>query len=354
MTPTIDCIIDITNGRKTGLLVNLYSQGLSNLPLVFDTDTQLIRVRAARPHTADQSALWDLIDLTAAGTVVECAIGVAEQPPSSGTWALSYEAVNTGLTALAINQSAASLQTALTAITSTAGDGNVVVTQIGTGAYLVTFQTSGARSLLAGDGTSLSPESSVNVTRLVTGDPDTNEVQLIRILQSPVAYTDVFVSDAVDAANSMIGTMNLSTIPMAELFAATTADIVSLFFSIRITFPGQAPLTVLRIPVSIARAVINPESLIPLAFPTAVIQKSNFLSKVLANAADSGSVDFSGLGLSGPPQKVIALSVSKHAAGDSNIVASFIEGSQTSTAATYELDGPTDNANRTLHYLVIP
>lgn len=81
--------------------------------------------------------------------------------------------------------------------------------------------------------------------------------------------------------------------------------------------------------------------------------KAVVLSKALGNAVDTGSVDFSSLGLLSAPSYVIALTVQKASAGDDNLYGTFIPSTITTTAANFELNAATDNANRTLLYMIV-
>ena len=214
---------------------------------------------------------------------------------------------------------------------------------------------------IGGDGQNLEPVCSLNVVRTITGTlgPDVKEQQVIFLEQANAAYTDTFANDGV-LAKSMSGALNCSTLAMFEAFMASNSDVVSsFFFTIRVTFPGQLPETILRLPVNIARSVINLYNIGGVPFPaypppSTVFTSMNLIVKILGNGVDTGSIDFSALALAGAPSQVIPLGIYKIAAGDANIYASFIPASFTSTHANFELSGPTDRSNRILLALVIP
>ena len=95
-----------------------------------------------------------------------------------------------GLTALAYNASAATLQTALSSTSTTEGYGSVVVTLFEPGNYQVAWSTTGAVGTLYGSGSGLTPSSGVSVNSTVAGDGETNAVQVFELAQEPVAYCE--------------------------------------------------------------------------------------------------------------------------------------------------------------------
>ena len=84
------------------------------------------------------------------------------------------------------------------------------------------------------------------------------------------------------------------------------------------------------------------------------IQTSSAFSITLAQGVSSGSVDISSLALSAAPSYVFIFPPTKHAYGDANLYATVVKGGVTSTAIPFELNAPTDNANRIVQILVIP
>lgn len=266
-TPTLDLIVNIADQKKQGLVASLSSYGGASLPGVFDLESQIVRILAVKPHTADFTAIWDIVDIT--GATVECAIGVAQQVPTSEgqTFDLNYGGQDAGLSDLSTAITAAELQTPLAAAITAYGDGACVVTQVGPCMWKVVFSTYGAKQLIAGDANGCDPECTLNVYRAVAGNADTYEIQYIWILQANAAYTNAFANDGI-LAYSMSGTLVCSTPAMLEFAGATTEDpITGLFFTIRITLPGGVPQTVLQIPISIARSAINPNNLQAVQLP---------------------------------------------------------------------------------------
>ena len=67
---------------------------------------------------------------------------------------------------------------------------------------------------------------------------------------------------------------------------------------------------------------------------------------------DSITVDFSDLGLTTAPTLVEGGSIAKSAAGQSNLYASYVDDTKTTTAATFELNAPCDVTGRTLTYML--
>lgn len=144
------------------------------------------KFRLVTQSTAEPLKPFREIDLT--GAVVEFALGAVDQSPTGGTFSGSSNGVTTGLTSLAYNVSAATLQTALnTNADVTSGGATVTVLKEGT-AYVITWSAVGVRNLIAWDGSLLSPECTCTGTRVTTGSASAIEVQVLRVIQRPYAY----------------------------------------------------------------------------------------------------------------------------------------------------------------------
>lgn len=126
-------------------------------------------------------------------TPVTLAIGAIGAQPTAGTFTLTYGANTTG--AIAYNASAATVATALNALTSITSAGGVTVTGNAGGPYRIVFTTTGVIStLIATDATKLSPTSIGITGESVVGATGISEVQTIRILQSPAAVQNTWTA----------------------------------------------------------------------------------------------------------------------------------------------------------------
>lgn len=121
-------------------------------------------------------------------------IGLASQTATGGTFKLTVNGSSTGLTALAYNISAASLQTPLSAAFVAQGKAaGVTVTLVSAGAYRVLYNGVGAiaTGFLVGDGTNLAPDgTSAFVIEEDLGSVSTPFQYLILERQSPMAYCE--------------------------------------------------------------------------------------------------------------------------------------------------------------------
>lgn len=140
-----------------------------------------------------------------AGATVRLAVGVVNQQPTSGTWALTFGADTA--TGLAFNATASALETALNALPSITAAGGVTVAKVGN-QYQITFTNVGARADFTGGSLSLVPASQVGIQTLQQGDASTREVVLVALAVSPIAQTSTFTDVA--APSGSYGPNNFS------------------------------------------------------------------------------------------------------------------------------------------------
>jgi hypothetical protein len=183
---SLQFISNITAPGKDSLLVDLQSQASAGRNIVFRND---INAAVFYPVTtsSDASRFWDRVLIDTDRLLLGIGTG-SDEPPTGGTWDGSYDGDPSGLSDLAYNITAGNLQTALNTNTTIHAAGDVEVELIGTGIYQATFNTNGARELIAGNPAGLSPQSNVFVSRYVTGDAETKEVQIIQLVQRPYVY----------------------------------------------------------------------------------------------------------------------------------------------------------------------
>lgn len=113
--------------------------------------------------------------------IIQVAIGGGFILPVAGTWPITYGA-DSSESILSNNPSASEISDVLNTLASVITAGGVTVSGAD-GFFVFTFNDVGARTLLSGDASLLVPLSLLNFERIVTGDVDTKEVQILLITQ---------------------------------------------------------------------------------------------------------------------------------------------------------------------------
>lgn len=196
-----------------------------------------------------KDAAGDLVDLT--GYTIRCGLGGINSRPTGGTFTLTDGTDTTS--ALTYDESAADIQTALNALNASAGPYNDTVTVTGSdgGPWVIKFDTNGAQSNLTGTFSSLTPDSSALISELVTGDGSTREEQMLRINQSPIAYT----ADWTISTTTATATLDLNT--EGVFTALGSASSTTSTFEIELTDGSGNIQTILQAPVSIGGEINN-------------------------------------------------------------------------------------------------
>lgn len=172
---------------------------------------------------------------------IRLGIGNLDDRPESG----SYEIA--GSETLAYDHTASDLQTAIASTTAAN-----VTTKLTDFVFKVQFDSAGAQTIPTIDNSALQPQSTVSVTRLVTGDATTKEVWLWRLFRDPLAFTNTFSN----IENSGVrGTLSLATAGLYELIEQSST--VKTFFEVELTSTDGNVRTVLQAPVSINGEVIG-------------------------------------------------------------------------------------------------
>lgn len=183
------------------------SDGKNSLLRAFNSEQQILNLdfirrdameREWRPvvSTGNESAPWRDGDV-ATGALVEVAIGNPDDPPDTGTFGLSFDGNSTGLTALNIvTTDATALQTALNANAAVIAAGGVTVEQTNPGAFIITFNANGARSLFVLSTGTLIPPAKSYVQRMQVGDASTREIQFFAFTQKYLAQSNDFTAVA--------------------------------------------------------------------------------------------------------------------------------------------------------------
>lgn len=182
-------ISDISAPQKDSLLQSTASQQNAQTSLFFENDVNLLSFTPVLPSNDPTIGFWVGATIPAENLVL--GVGNVPEPPTGGTFALAYDGDSTGLTALAFDIAALDLQTALNANPTIAAiPDTVVVTLLAVGVYQIAFQATGARLLLTGDATNLTPECNVFVRENTVGDGSNKEVQAIQLVERPFVFVN--------------------------------------------------------------------------------------------------------------------------------------------------------------------
>lgn len=127
----------------------------------------------------------------------------------------------------------------------------VSVTSPVTGVYVVKFDAVGAQTLPTSDAYALTPDSTISVKRLVTGDGSTREEWIIRLFQVPWAYSESWsnISDGVT------GTLTFATENLYK--ALGDGNSLTGYFEIELTDASANVTTPIQAPVTITGEVIG-------------------------------------------------------------------------------------------------
>lgn len=182
-------IYDVNSPTETGLLENFLSTTPGVVPdyVRFDRHLSfLLRpVVASQTRAQSNGRPWD--DDALPGDTYIFAIGLADQPASGGTFKLTIDGINTGLTVLPYNVSAALLQTPLSAASVAGGHSALTVTNPSTGVYDVRATANGVLPAIVADPELLLPNCDIIVSVLAAGTISTKGHQIITIRQQNVA-----------------------------------------------------------------------------------------------------------------------------------------------------------------------
>ncbi len=170
-------------------------------------------------------------------------VGGINDRPTGGTFVVTGGA---GAETIAFDASAAAMDTAITAAQAAC-----TVTSPVSGVWIVKFDAVGAQSLPSTDASLLTPDSTVSVKRLVTGDGSTKEEWIIRNFQVPWAYSESWSN----ITNGVTGGLNFGTENLHK--AMGTDDSLAGYFEIELTDASANISTVVQAPVTIQGPVIG-------------------------------------------------------------------------------------------------
>jgi hypothetical protein len=176
---------------------------------------------------------------------VRIGVGGINQRPTGGSWTFTHGGNDASFT---FDESASSMETTLDAAPYSLG---VSVTSPTGGVYIVKFDAVGAQTLPTSDSSALTPDSSVSVKRLVTGDGSTKEEWIVRLFETPWAYSE----DWSNITNGKTGTLNFGTENLFKAFGS--ANSLAGYFEIELTDSGGNVSTVIQAPTTILGPVIG-------------------------------------------------------------------------------------------------
>jgi hypothetical protein len=164
--------------------------------------------RIQNPWTSRKFTPQDLTSTTFRAAISTVAAGVSPAGGLTGSIPFTFEAADTTTQTTAeidIDElDATALELALNALSKVVAIGGVTVTQLPSPSsdlqFLVSFEEVGTRNLLSGDIGNLAPVAICDVERLQTGDADTREVQLVRIVPNAAAIVTLSTAAASAAA----------------------------------------------------------------------------------------------------------------------------------------------------------
>lgn len=176
---------------------------------------------------------------------IRVGVGGINKRPTGGNWVFTHGGNDHTFD---YSTSASTLESVLDASPYSLG---VSVTSPVTGIYIVKFDAVGAQTLPTTDASGLTPDSSISVKRLVTGDGSTKEEWIIRLFQVPWAYSESWSA----ISNGVTGTLNFGTENLYKEIAAGNS--ATGYFEIELTDASANVTTPIQAPVTITGEVIG-------------------------------------------------------------------------------------------------
>ena len=173
--------IDISNEESRGFVRDFFSTTLQPRPRFTRNETRRRNLYFVTPANVE-GKVWTEIDPADVETV-RVGVGPVDDAPTGGTWALSANGTSTGLTALAYNVSAATLEAALDAIEP------VTVTKTGDYLFSITVTATNTAITWTSNASALTPPSVINIDTVTAPAVGVQAVYAIRLIQSPYAYS---------------------------------------------------------------------------------------------------------------------------------------------------------------------
>lgn len=178
-------------------------------------------------------------------STIRVGVGGINKRPTGGSWEFTHGGDDHTFD---FGVSAATLESVLDATPYSLG---VSVLSPVAGVYIVKFDATGAQTLPTTDASGLTPDSTVSVKRLVTGDGSTKEEWIVRLFQVPWAYSESWSV----ISNGRNGALNFGTENLFKAFAGENS--VTGYFEIELTDASANVSTVIQAPVTINGEVLG-------------------------------------------------------------------------------------------------
>jgi len=234
---------------KVQSIDNLSASGIKNLVAGDGLEVELF--------LTSQTGIVNIQDYS-----VRLSIGDLNARPTGGTWDLG------STTGLAYNLSAGDLQTAIASESSAN-----TTTELSPFVFKTVFTANGSQTIPTIDATSLTPNSTVSIVKLVEGDGSTQEQWLTRIFRNPIAFQDTWINfTKTGVGNGITGILGLGTPEIYDQFSESVTSFSSTM-EMEITDTSGNAITIFQIPVTIGGEVtgagITASPITPSTFVTA-------------------------------------------------------------------------------------
>lgn len=173
--------IDTANRR----LVSGFNSNLqSEVPVFCQGDLAKVDLHLLRP-TGILGSIYEELEISEEA-VVRVAIGRIDSRPTSGSFRLAFQGDKTPH--LPFNATAEAIQSALNALPSVAGNGNLTVQGNVGGPWTLYWNLLGSKALVTADTTLLLPQSQAILTTVRAGSSEGAAIQTIKLKQMPAAF----------------------------------------------------------------------------------------------------------------------------------------------------------------------
>ena len=177
-------------------------------------------------------------------TNLRVGVGGINLRPTGGTWVFTHGGNDA---TIAYNASAASLESTLDASPYSLA---VSVTSPTAGTWIVKFDSAGSQTLPTADAANLTPDSTIAIDRLVTGDGSTKEEWILRAFQTPWAFQATWS----DITTGKTASLDFTT---ENLYAAIGDEAsVASYFEVELTDGSSNVSTIIQAPVLIGAGVV--------------------------------------------------------------------------------------------------
>lgn len=183
---SLNLITDTNDPQQNGLLVSFTNPSRQTDDNQFVRNDKSLAFKIQPVVASDNAALpWSPDHLSS--DTYQVAIGLTDDPPTSGDWPISIGAQN--VTGIAWDVLASSLQTSLSTAWVAAGYSTVAVTLLSPQTFKVKATANGAVPSMTTTATNnLLPDSVVSIVVEQAGSGSTPAIQIVQLRQTPVAY----------------------------------------------------------------------------------------------------------------------------------------------------------------------